>query len=135
MEKHTIGGLRKSLTEEKDFRNIQDYFLTLSETNHQAMDGRLGKNKLLKMTIQATLSSLLDIEDPPMTKLMMIEVPKRYFWHGVGFTVNGYIFSFFYFADLDKGLVTLSLPRGQVLSARITIEIRTSPTDFSENLN
>jgi hypothetical protein len=119
MEKHTVGGLRQALVSESDFHKIQDYFLTLTETNIQAIDGNLGKNKILKEVIQFILGGVIGVSKPTLVNLMMVEVRQRNFWHGSGF-VNGNIFTFFYFADLDKGLITYSKSTGENLLIRLS---------------
>jgi hypothetical protein len=119
MEKHTVGGLRQALVSESDFHKIQDYFLTLTETNMQAIDGQLGKNKTLKEVIQFVLGGVIGVSKPTLVNLMMVEVRQRNFWHGSGF-VNGNIFTFFYFADLDKGLITYSKSTGENLLIRLS---------------
>jgi hypothetical protein len=119
MEKHTVGGLRQALVSESDFHKIQDYFLTLTETNMQAIDGQLGKNKTLKEVIQFVLGGVIGVSKPTLVNLMMVEVRQRNFWHGSGF-VSGNIFTFFYFADLDKGLITYSKSTGENLLIRLS---------------
>ena len=119
MEKHTVGGLRQALVSESDFHKIQDYFLTLTETNLQAIDGKLGKNKTLKEIIQFILGEVIGVSRPTLVNLMMVEVRQRNFWHGSGF-LNGNIFTFFYFADLDKGLITYSKFSGENLLIRLS---------------
>ena len=119
MEKHTVGGLRQALVSESDFHKIQDYFLTLTETNLQAIDGKLGKNKSLKEIIQFILGEVVGVSRPTLVNLMMVEVRQRNFWHGSGF-LNGNIFTFFYFADLDKGLITYSKFSGENLLIRLS---------------
>jgi hypothetical protein len=133
MEKHTIGGLRQALVSESEFHKIQDYFLTLTETNFQAIDGQLGKNKILKEVIQIALGEVMGTSKPTLVNFMMIEVRKRYFWHGSGF-VDGKIFTFFYFGDLDKGLITFSKPKGDNLIIRLSAKTVVKKPDMP-NMN
>jgi hypothetical protein len=93
--------------------------LTLTETNMQAIDGQLGKNKTLKEVIQFVLGGVIGVSKPTLVNLLMVEVRQRNFWHGSGF-VNGNIFTFFYFADLDKGLITYSKSTGENLLIRLS---------------
>ncbi len=116
MEKHTIEGLRKTLVASPKFYDIADYFLTITETNMDALDGKLAENKVLQQILISTLTELARRQDiiKANTKMMtldnmfMIEVPNRNFWHGSGLINNKHIFTFLYFADLDKGLVSLA---------------------------
>jgi hypothetical protein len=133
MEKHTVGGLRQALVSESDFHKIQDYFLTLTETNMQAIDGQLGKNKTLKEVIQFILGGVIGVSKPTLVNLMMVEVRQRNFWHGSGF-VNGNIFTFFYFADLDKGLITHSKSTGENLLIRLSAKTVVKKPDMP-NMN
>jgi hypothetical protein len=116
MEKHTIEGLKKTLVASPKFYDIADYFLTITETNMAALDGRVAQNNVLQEILISTLTELARRQDiiKANTKMMtldrmfMIEVPKQHFWHGSGLINNKYIFTFLYFADLDKGLVSLA---------------------------
>jgi hypothetical protein len=144
MEKHTIGGLKKILVASSHFYEIQDYFLTLTETNMAAIEGKAGKNKVLKEIIAATLKEIClrqdlvkEEERMIMVNMMMVEVRERYFWHGSGMMNGKNIFSFFYFADLDKGMISVS--KGSMnFFARVSIKSAPNqegnPTEaFSEN--
>ncbi len=133
MEKNTVGGLRQALVSESDFHKIQDYFLTLTETNIQAIDGQLGKNKTLKEVIQFVLGEVVGVSRPTLVNLMMVEVRKRNFWHGSGF-VSGNIFTFFYFTDLDKGLITFSNANGENLLIRLSAKTVAKKPDMP-NMN
>lgn len=143
MEKHTIGGLKKILVASSRFYDIQDYFLTLTETNIAAIDGKAGKNKMLKDVIASTLTEICLRQDLVekgakmiMVNMMMVEVRPRYFWHGSGMVNNKYIYSFFYFADLDMGMISVS--KGSMnYFARVSVKAvpkGDNPTEkFSEN--
>lgn len=142
MEKHTIGGLKKILVASSQFHEIQDYFLTLTETNSVALDGKLGKNSVLKQLIIATLTQLCYMQNMVekgekimLMNMFMVEVRQRYFWHGSGMVNGKYIFTFFYFADLDKGMVSIS-KSGYTFFARVSVKdvSKKIPTDgFSES--
>jgi hypothetical protein len=129
MEKHTIGGLKKILVASSNFYDIQDYFLTLTETNIASIEGKAGKNKVLKEVIGIILSQVCQsqgmIEEGSkilMVNMMMVEVRQRYFWHGSGLVNGKYIFSFFYFSDLDKGMVSVSNKNGMNYFARVSVK-------------
>ncbi len=145
MEKHTIGGLKKILVASSHFYDIQDYFLTLTETNIAAIDGKPGKNKVLKEIIIATLAQIcqsqgmMDYGDKIMlVNMMMVEVRQRYFWHGSSMVNGKYISSFFYFADLDMGMISISKGSNNFF-ARVSVKgFAKSPQsppqgEFSEN--
>ena len=139
MEKHTIGGLKNILITATDFDDIQDYFFTLTETNIPTIPGKAGKNKALKDIIYSTLTMMclthgmipvtLDMT-PEEVKAMkitlvnmsMTEVRPRNFWHGSGFVNGKFIFTFFYFADLDKGMVSIAQDNDHVLYGRVSIK-------------
>jgi hypothetical protein len=144
MEKHTLGGLKKILVAASRFYDIQDYFLTLTETNMASIDGKGGKNKVLKEIITATLAQMClqqDMIEPGskilLVNMQMVEVRQRYFWHGSGFVNNKHIFSYFYFADMDMGMVSVS-KGGMNYFARISVKgVFAGPPkgegEFSEN--
>ena len=144
MEKHTIGGLKNILVNATDFYEIQDYFLTLTETNMQAIDGKAGKNKVLKEIVLQTVTKIAQqlellergADRMTITNMLMVEVRQRNFWHGSGFINGKYIFTFFYFADLDKGMVS-SAKGSNCLFARVSIKgvvSKTNPMEeFSQN--
>ncbi len=128
MEKHTIGGLKKILVAATDFYDIADYFMTITETNMPALDGKLGKNKVLKKIITSIVEQICRIhqltpsEQPiVLVNMCMIEVRQRYFWHGSGLVNGKLVFTFLYFADLDKGMVSVSKGNNNVF-ARITCQ-------------
>ncbi len=142
MEKHTIGGLKNILVASSHFYDIQDYFLTLTETNYAAVEGKGGKNKTLKEIILSTLTELCRhqgiIEADAkilLVNMRMVEVRPRHFWHGSGMVNGKHIFSFFYFADLDKGMVSIS--EGSMnYFARVSIKPATKKNpmeEFSDN--
>jgi hypothetical protein len=143
MEKHTIGGLKNILVAATNFDDIQEYFFTLTETNVAAISGNAGKNKALKDIVHSTLTMMcftqgLVEKDVKiiLTNMSMVEVRTRNFWHGSGFVNGKHIFTFFYFADLDKGMVSLALGKDNVLFARVSIKgaSKSNPmADFSDN--
>ncbi len=143
MEKHTIGGLKKILVASSNFYDIADYFLIITETNMAALDGKIGKNKVLKEVIISTLTQICLTQgivkegDPiVLVNMMMIEVRERYFWHGSGLLNGKHIMSFLYFADLDKGLISISKGSNNFF-ARVTVKSLPqsgNPTEeFSDN--
>ncbi len=129
MEKHTIEGLKKTLVASSRFYDIADYFLTITETNMAALDGKIAQNKVLQEIIISTLTEICRRQGiiKENTKMMtldnmfMIEVRPHYFWHGSGLVNNKHIFTFIYFADLDKGLISLS-KGGNNFFARISVK-------------
>jgi hypothetical protein len=129
MEKHTVGGLKKILVASSHFYDIADYFLTLTETNIAVIDGKKSKNKVLKEIITVILSQVCltqgMIEKDAkimLVNMMMIEVRQRNFWHGSGFVNGKYIFTFFYFSDLDMGLVSVANTNGMNYFARVSLK-------------
>lgn len=142
MEKHTIGGLKNILVASPNFYDIEDYFLTLTETNRAAIEGKGGKNKILKEIISVTLSQICLLQNLVekdakiiLMNMTMVEVRQRYFWHGSGFVNGKYIFTFFYFADLDKGMISISRGSNNFF-ARISVKpvSQNNPVEeFSDN--
>jgi hypothetical protein len=143
MEKHTIGGLKKILVASSSFYDIADYFLVITETNMDALDGKPGKNKPLQQLIGATVTQICHTqritkksETIVLVGFMMIEVKQRYFWHGSGLINGKDIMSFFYFADLDMGLISVSKGANNFF-ARVTVKglpQKTNPSEeFSDN--
>jgi hypothetical protein len=66
----------------------------------------------------------------------MTEVRARNFWHGSGFINGKFIFTFFYFSDLDKGMVSIAQDNNHVLYGRVSIKgvPNSNPLgEFSEN--
>lgn len=143
MEKHTVGGLKKILVASSRFYEIQDYFLTLTETNMASIEGKSGKNKVLKEVIASTLTEICLRQDMVeegskiiMVNMMMVEVRPRYFWHGSGLVNGKHIYTFFYFADLDMGMI--SVAKGSMnYFARVSVKSipkGSNPAEeFSEN--
>lgn len=142
MEKHTIGGLKNILVASPNFYDIEDYFLTLTETNRAAIEGKGGKNKTLKEIISVTLAQICLLQNLVekdakiiLMNMTMVEVRQRYFWHGSGFVNGKYIFTFFYFADLDKGMISISRGSNNFF-ARISVKpmSQNNPVEeFSDN--
>ncbi len=144
MEKHTIEGLKKTLVASPKFYDIADYFLTITETNMAILNGKMAENKVLQEIIISTLTEMCRRQDiiKADTKMMtldnmfMIEVSNHNFWHGSGLVNNKYIFTFLYFADLDKGLVSLG-KGGNNFFARISAKSlpnNSNPVEkFSDN--
>ena len=142
MEKHTVGGLKKILVASSKFHDIQDYFLTLTETNMATIDGKSGKNSVLKELIGTTLKEIClsqgmveKGEKIMLMNMFMVDVRQRYFWHGSGMLNGKYIFTFFYFSDLDKGMISIS-KGSYTFFARVSIKSfgKKVPTEgFSES--
>lgn len=69
--------------------------------------------------------------------LQMIEVRQHNFQHGVGFVDGKYIFTFFYFSNLDKGLTSLACIGSNTFFARMTSKSmhtdKNPADDFSQN--
>ena len=145
MERHTIGGLKKILVAASDFDEIAEYFLTITETNFAELDGKPAKNKVLEEIINATVVKIchaykLTSERDTITLVnpFMIDVREHNFWHGSAL-INGssrFMYSFLYFSDLDKGLVSVSKGSNTVF-ARITskgkVEESNPLKEFSDN--
>jgi hypothetical protein len=144
MEKHTIGGLKNILVNATDFSDVQDYFLTLTETNMHVIEGKAGKNKVLQQIVVQTITKIAQqlgliekgAEIMTITNMFMVEVRQRNFWHGSGMINSKHIFTFFYFADLDKGMVAAA-KGSNCLFARVSIKEAASKTnpmaEFSDN--
>ena len=79
------------------------------------------------------LGEVVGVSRPTLVNLMMVEVRKRNFWHGSGF-VSGNIFTFFYFTDLDKGLITFSNANGENLLIRLSAKTVAKKPDMP-NMN
>jgi hypothetical protein len=143
MEKHTIGGLKKILVAATDFYEIADYFMTISETNRPALNGKIGKNKVLKQIVSSIVMQICQIhqltpKDRPivLVNMFMIEVRERYFWHGSGLVNGEFIFSFLYFADLDRGMVSVSKGNNNIFArirTKVSDETDTPMTKASDN--
>lgn len=144
MEKHTIEGLKQTLVASPKFYDIADYFLTITETNMAALDGKLGENKVLQEIIISTLTEVCrrqgiigeNTKMMTLNNMFMIDVHAKNFWHGSGLVNNKHIFSFLYFSDLDKGLVSVSKGSNNFF-ARISVKgvpQDSNPTEkFSDN--
>ena len=129
MEKPTIEGLKKILVASPKFYDIADYFLTIAETNMAALDGKVAQNKVLQELLISTLTELgrrqgiikADTQMMTLDNMFMIEVRHQNFWHGSGLINRKHIFTFMYFTDLDKGLVSLA-KGGNNFFARISAQ-------------
>jgi hypothetical protein len=56
-----------------------------------------------------------------LVNMVMIEVRQRFFWHGSGLINGKFIFTFFYFEELDKGMIAVA-KGGNNFFARVSIQ-------------
>jgi hypothetical protein len=122
VEKPTIAGLKKILPTEKNFSNIMDYFLRISETNITELGGDACTSDLAK-TFQEVVSTVIattkGTSAVALKNFLCVDVAHAQFVHGGALTQYG-MATFIYFRDLDQGMVSLAkLGSAQVQYARI----------------
>ena len=122
VEKPTIAGLKKILPTEKNFSNIMDYFLRISETNLMELDGVAGTSDLVKIfqeVVSTVIATTKGTSAVSLRNFLCVDVASEQFVHGGALTQYG-MATFIYFRDLDQGMVSLAkLGSAQVQFARI----------------
>ncbi|MCS6919122.1 MAG: hypothetical protein NZM28_05075 [Fimbriimonadales bacterium] len=112
--------LRKKLQQEKNHGAVMTYFFDHFADHHAFIQmSEPTRSELIEMALPIVLQSLLGQPNVAVLNLMQLRVPSQKMLHG-GFMAGGAMGAFFYFEDLDIGLVGLSggRLRGQLLTAR-----------------
>ncbi len=100
----TMDELKELLqTEEDDFDNIFQKFMTLVDSPKFMAMGKRKKNKLLDTVIQKAVS---DIDMPDVQGIRINFIRKYNFYHG-SFMANFMPGNVIYFNDIKMGLITL----------------------------
>lgn len=116
----------KQMTQTADeFGPVWKFFFDHLGENPEFMNlGRPTKNKLvtklIKETLKATGQAHLNKQAVLVSNLLLIEIPKRGFYHGPAM-VDDHMASLFYFEDLKMGMISLAkLGSGWVHYSRFT---------------
>lgn len=123
--------LRRKLQQEKNHSAVMNYFF-----NHFADHAEFvqmsepTRNELIETALPIVLQALLGQRYVAVQNLMQLRVPSQQMLHG-GFMAGGAMGAFFYFEDLDMGLVGLSggRMRGQLLMARFQAKMFAAKTE------
>ena len=131
-----IAELRQHLMTEKTFSVTFNKFFDITESDSVFMSSGHHSSNAEMLTLVKTSLGLYfkkKIYDIRPQQMQFIENPNENLFHGSGF-LFGYIFSFFYFRDLDKGMIGLcKMGTSETTIMRLTIE-HTRKVDTS-NLN
>ena len=124
-QKPSIIGLKRMLPTEEEFSKTMSYFLDIAETNPSELmdDSHLADEntrEIFRQVLNAVMQKLSGKTRIVLSEYMCVEVPKAQFLHGCAFHDNR-IINYFYFADLDRGLIAASVIGGtRVDYARVT---------------
>jgi hypothetical protein len=120
-----IAELRQHLMTEKDFSVIFNKFFDITETDMAFMrDGQMSQNAPILSLVKTSIGIYFQKKEAEIKPkdMMFIENQKENLFHGSGL-IFGHIFTFFYFQDLDKGMLGLcKIGTPQTTFMRITIE-------------
>ena len=120
-----IAELRQHLMTEKNFSVTFNKFFDITETDAAFMNsGNRTTNPEMMTLVKASLGLFFKKKGEYIQprQMQFIENPKENLFHGSGF-VFGHIFSFFYFRDLDKGMLGLcKMGTSESTIMRLTIE-------------
>ncbi|GIV11071.1 MAG: hypothetical protein KatS3mg020_0562 [Fimbriimonadales bacterium] len=123
--------LRKKLQQEKNHGAIMNYFFD-HFADHQAFVrmSEPTRNELIETVLPIVVQALLGQRNVAVVNLLQLRVPSQQLLHG-GFMAGGAMGAFFYFEDLDEGLVGLSGGRlgGQLLTARFQAKLFAPKTE------
>lgn len=125
MDWKKLDELKEMVKTEDDFGKIWKFFFDHLGENMEFMSlGHQTKNKLIsklmKETLKTSAQAQLKKQTVLISNLLLIEIPKRGFYHGPAM-VDEYMASVFYFEDLKMGMMSLSrLGSGWVHYSRFT---------------
>ncbi|MCS7300953.1 MAG: hypothetical protein NZ556_05295 [Fimbriimonadales bacterium] len=123
--------LRRKLQQEKNLAKIMTYFFD-HFADHQEFirSSEKGRNEFIETVLPIVVRSVLGTRVTALVNLMQLYVPQQKMWHG-SFLVGNSVGAFFYFEDLDMGLVGVSGGRlgSQLISARFQAKMFDLPKD------
>ncbi len=123
--KHHIAALKLKMISATDFSEILSYFFDhLGEDKGFLNLGRGQNNTYLKQILLLAARKALNIEEIKTSELQMIHLAEFKFIHGGGF-FNQYLGTYFYFEDIDAGLLALAHfpPTGRTEIVRFSCQV------------
>jgi hypothetical protein len=135
MEKYTIKRLRHLVVNEQDFDVIQTYFFDWIESHETiAFEPIPAENPQLAEMLRINMATVY-MKAVNLDKLLIREVKSINFIHGSAF-IEGDMLIFFYFTDLDWGIIMCTDDDGEGYTLRFKIQNEGNPTyDLSTQQN
>ncbi|MFN3690308.1 MAG: hypothetical protein ACK4UU_05205 [Fimbriimonadales bacterium] len=112
--------LRRKLQKDRDLGAIMTYFFDHFADHREFIKmSEPGRSEAVELILPVVVQSLVGLKRVAMKNVAQMRVPDQQMWHG-SFMVDNAIGSFFYFEDLDMGLVGLTggWLDGQLVTAR-----------------
>ena len=103
MQQYAIKELRRLLVNEDEFEITKDYFFDWVKEHEKTAFNTRTKNKALTKLLNVGLSDAFK-KEISVQNIQMFEVKNIYFMHGMGSFERGNA-SFFYFSDIDWGMI------------------------------
>jgi hypothetical protein len=105
MQKYSIKQLRHLLINEPEFHLTHSYFFDWVDEHKNTALATPTKNKMLIQVVKESMKKLLSKTDITVSQTMMCEVKGVNLIHG-SILVEGRLTVFFYFSDLDWGMIS-----------------------------
>ena len=138
-----VKSLRQKLVSGENFEKIYNLFFDLVESHTNLLMGESKMNEDLHNIIAMTMKQIMIRKNMKAVVSMdsqMIYVESLNLYHGSIACVGGWLFTYFYFTDLDKGMLACAKPMSkdtEVMFARITSvsKIVSKDTENEASLN
>ncbi|MCI0399534.1 MAG: hypothetical protein L0332_24130 [Chloroflexi bacterium] len=126
--------LKKKLVAETDFYRVFNYFFDHFGENEAFLDlGGPTRHPTLEKIIAQVGGGLLGTRVVLMN-LLLIRLPEQGFIHG-GCVLNGHVVNFFYFEDIQVGMMAIALSRKQGETKIVRFSGLTVPGEPKPSLN
>ncbi|HMV49154.1 MAG TPA: hypothetical protein PLD20_22450 [Blastocatellia bacterium] len=125
MDWKKLDELKEKMQTVEEFGEAWNFFFDHFGENNEFMNmGHPTKNKLVNKLLKEVLKKVgrqhLNKASVLVSNMLLIEIPKRHFFHGPAM-VDNYMASLFYFEDLKMGMISLArLGSGWVHYARFS---------------
>lgn len=104
----------------KNFKEPWDYFFdNFAEDLEFLKLGELAKDTMLKEIVTKIGEELFGTKKVSVTNFLMTELKKHHFFHGACF-IQGRVTSVIFFADIDMGLIAVSMGGAEVSLIRFS---------------
>jgi hypothetical protein len=127
--------LKMRLISATDFYAVFNYFFDHFGENEEFIDKSIPRhNSKLQHVLIASVEPVLQQRTILARKVMMFYVPHEKFYHGAAI-FNGVLTNFFYFQEIDAGLIALSLDAmtGKTVIIRFSFQMVGEPPKASRN--
>ncbi|MBI4853593.1 MAG: hypothetical protein HY819_17515 [Acidobacteria bacterium] len=115
--------LKEKIITATNFREPWDYFFDNFAENNQFLDiGKKVKYPELAKMLEKVSQQLLDNPSKKASSMLLVEIPKRNFYHG-GYFIDNKLANFIFFKDIDKGMIaiTSSFRSKEILFSRFSL--------------